>query len=30
MRKIATFLARNRGFITLLQCMVMFRSAIAD
>ncbi|MEO8808933.1 MAG: signal peptidase I [Rhodanobacter sp.] len=30
MRKIATFMARNRGFITFLLCMVMFRSAIAD
>ena len=30
MRKIAKFLARNRGFITFLLCMVMFRSAIAD
>ena len=30
MRKFAKFLARNRGFITFLLCMVMFRSAIAD
>ncbi|MFC5524681.1 signal peptidase I [Rhodanobacter ginsengisoli] len=30
MRKIATFLARNKGFITFLLCMIMFRSAVAD
>ena len=30
MRKFAKFLTRNRGFITFLLCMVMFRSAIAD
>ena len=30
MRKIAKFLARNKGIITVMLCMVMFRSAIAD
>jgi signal peptidase I len=30
MRKIATFLARNKGFIAFLLCMTMFRSAVAD
>jgi len=30
MLKIAKFLARNKGSITFLLCMVMFRSAIAD
>ena len=30
MRKFTKFLTRNRGFITFLLCMVMFRSAVAD
>jgi signal peptidase I len=30
MRAITGFLARNRGFITFLLCMVVFRSAVAD
>jgi len=30
MRSIAKFLARNKGFIAFLLCMVMFRSAVAD
>jgi signal peptidase I len=30
MRTIAKFLLRNRGFITFMLCMVMFRSAVAD
>ena len=30
MRAIAKFLARNKGFITFMLCMVMFRSAVAD
>ncbi|MFA6228849.1 MAG: S26 family signal peptidase [Rhodanobacter sp.] len=30
MRSIAKFLARNKGFIAFMLCMVMFRSAVAD
>ena len=30
MRKIAKFLARNKGFIAFLLCMIVFRSAVAD
>jgi signal peptidase I len=30
MRSITRFLVRNRGFITFLLCMIMFRSAVAD
>ncbi len=30
MRTIAKFLLRNRGFITFMLCMVVFRSAVAD
>lgn len=30
MRSIAKFLARNKGFIAFILCMVMFRSAVAD
>jgi len=30
MRAIAKFLRRNRGFITFMLCMVVFRSAVAD
>ena len=30
MRKLATFLARNKGLIAFLFCMVVFRSAVAD
>ncbi|MGH8159405.1 MAG: signal peptidase I [Rhodanobacter sp.] len=30
MRTIAKFLARNKGFITFMLCMIMFRSAVAD
>ena len=30
MRNIAKFLARNKGFITFMLCMIMFRSAVAD
>ncbi len=30
MRAIAKFLARNRGFITFMLCMIVFRSAVAD
>lgn len=30
MRTITRFLARNKGFITFMLCMVMFRSAVAD
>lgn len=30
MRAIARFLARNKGFIAFMLCMVMFRSAVAD
>ncbi len=30
MRAITTFLARNRGLLVFLFCMVMFRSAVAD
>jgi signal peptidase I len=30
MHAIARFLARNKGFITFMLCMVMFRSAVAD
>lgn len=30
MHAIAKFLARNKGFITFMLCMVMFRSAVAD
>lgn len=30
MRTIARFLARNKGFIAFMLCMVMFRSAVAD
>ncbi|MFC5582348.1 signal peptidase I [Rhodanobacter terrae] len=30
MRTIAKFLARNKGFITFMLCMVVFRSAVAD
>ncbi len=30
MHAIAKFLTRNKGFITFMLCMIMFRSAIAD
>lgn len=30
MRTIAKFLLRNRGFITFMLCMIVFRSAVAD
>ena len=30
MRAIAKFLLRNRGFITFMLCMIVFRSAVAD
>ncbi len=30
MRTIAKFLCRNRGFITFMLCMIVFRSAVAD
>ena len=30
MHVIAKFLARNKGFITFMLCMIMFRSAVAD
>jgi signal peptidase I len=30
MRKIVGFLARNKGFITFMLCMIVFRSAVAD
>lgn len=30
MRTIAKFLARNKGFITFMLCMIVFRSAVAD
>ncbi|TPG07284.1 signal peptidase I [Rhodanobacter glycinis] len=30
MRTITRFLARNKGFITFMLCMIMFRSAVAD
>jgi signal peptidase I len=30
MNAVARFLVRNRGFITLMLCMVVFRSAVAD
>jgi signal peptidase I len=30
MRKLATFLARNKGLIAFIFCMVVFRSAVAD
>ena len=30
MRRLATFLARNKGLITFMLCMVVFRSAVAD
>ena len=30
MHAIAKFLARNKGFITFMLCMIVFRSAVAD
>jgi signal peptidase I len=30
MHRLVRFLARNRGFITFMLCMIMFRSAVAD
>ncbi len=30
MHRLVRFLARNRGFITFMLCMVVFRSAVAD
>lgn len=30
MRTVAKFLARNKGFITFMLCMIVFRSAVAD
>lgn len=30
MRTVIRFLARNKGFITFMLCMIMFRSAVAD